>query len=110
MPVNPQAQQVLDMMAAAGFQLAGDPEQVRAMMALTPRPEGEAVANVEVRNIPGPHGDIAIRIYTPAGASGTLPGLVWYHGGGWVIGNLDSADYACRMVTNASGCKVVSVD
>jgi acetyl esterase len=79
-------------------------------MAQFPRPEGEQVGNVEDRTIPGPAGDIPVRIYTPAEASGELPALVWYHGGGWVIGTLDSADYACRMLTNASGCKVISVD
>jgi acetyl esterase len=110
MPLNPQAQQVLELMAAAGFQLGGDPDAVRAFMAAAPRPEGEAVGNVEDRTVPGPHGDIPVRIYTPTGATGTLPGLVWFHGGGWVIGNLDSADFACRMVTNASGCRLVSVD
>ncbi|MEX1103602.1 MAG: alpha/beta hydrolase [Dehalococcoidia bacterium] len=111
MPLNPQAQQVLEMMAAAGLELGGDPAAVRAFMAAAPRPEGETVGNVEDRTIPGPAGDIPVRIYTPADAGGgPLPGLVWFHGGGWVIGNLDSADFACRMLTNASGCKLVSVD
>jgi acetyl esterase len=111
MPLNPQAQQVLEMMAAAGFALEGDPATIRAFMAQFPRPEGEPVAAVEDLTIPGPHGDIPLRIYTPLNAgSGTLPALVWFHGGGWVIGNLDSADFACRMVTNASGCKLISVD
>src|SRR5688500_5702300 len=111
MPLNPQAQQVLEMMAAAGVARDGDPATIRAFMAQFPRPGGEEVGAVEDRRIPGPHGEIPVRIYTPLNAaSGPLPGIVWFHGGGWVIGNLDSADFACRMLTNASGCVVVSVD
>jgi acetyl esterase len=111
MALNPQAQQVLEMMAAAGFALEGDPATIRAFMAQFPRPEGEEVGAVEDRLIPGPHGEIPVRVYTPLNAgSEALPGIVWFHGGGWVIGNLDSADFACRMVTNASGCKLISVD
>jgi acetyl esterase len=69
------------------------------------------VGAVEDRAIPGPDGEIPVRIYTPLSAGGgPLPGLVWFHGGGWVIGNLESADYACRMLANASGCKLISVD
>jgi acetyl esterase len=110
MPVNPQAQVVLDMMAAAGFQLDGDPVAVRAMMALAPRPEGEPVAEVEDRTISANGGDIPVRIYRPDNSREPKPVLVWFHGGGWVIGTLDGADFGCRIMTNASGCVVVSVD
>ena len=110
MAVNAQAQVVLDMMAAANFQLDGDPQAVRDMMALTPRPPGEEVATVEDRTLPLNGESIPVRIYRPSADSKVRPVLVWFHGGGWVIGNLDSADFACRMLTNASGCVVVSVD
>jgi acetyl esterase len=110
MAVNAQAQVVLDMMAAANFQLDGDPQAVRDMMALTPRPPGEEVAAVEDRTLPLNGESIPVRIYRPSADSKVRPVLVWFHGGGWVIGNLDSADFACRMLTNASGCVVVSVD
>ena len=111
MPVHPQAQAVLDMMAAAGISIdGGDPVEVRAMLAMAPRPEGEPVARVEDRNVPGPAGDIPVRIYWPSTDGATRPGMVWYHGGGWVIGNLDGADYGARMLTNAAGVVVVSVD
>ncbi|MEO8540408.1 MAG: alpha/beta hydrolase [bacterium] len=109
MAVNPQAQVVLDTMAAAGFQLGGDPVELRAMMALAPRPEGEPVAKVEDRTIPANGADIPVRIYRPEG-TGTKPVLVWYHGGGWVIGSLDGSDYGCRIMANASGAVVISVD
>lgn len=110
MPLNPQAKVVLDMMAAAGLKLEGDPQAVRDMMALAPRPEGEPVAQIEERTIPANGADIPVRIYRPDNSREPKPVLVWFHGGGWVIGSLDGADYGCRIMTNASGCVVVSVD
>jgi acetyl esterase len=69
----------------------------------------EEVANVEDRAIPGPLGEIPIRVYAPEG-SGPFGVLVFYHGGGWVIGDLDSHDRECRAICNATPCIVVSVD
>lgn len=109
MPVNPQAQAVLDVMNATGFALGGDPQTVRDFMALAPRPEGDPVKRVEDRAFPGPNGDVPVRIYWPE-AERPRPLLVWYHGGGWVIGNLDSADYGCRILCNEASAVVVSVD
>jgi acetyl esterase len=71
--------------------------------------EPEPVAKVEDRSIPGPVGQIPVRIYTPQG-SGPFPVLVYFHGGGWVIGNVDTHDPTCRTLANAAGCVVVSVD
>ena len=50
-----------------------------------------------------------MRIYTPPG-SGPFPALVWFHGGGWVVGDLESADATARLLTLGAGCVVVSVD
>jgi len=60
----------------------------------------------------GPAGPITVRSYRPAGSSAAdvLPVLVYYHGGGWVIGDLDTHDVLCRQLCNLSGCAVVSVD
>jgi len=69
----------------------------------------EEVGRVENRTIPGPAGPIPVRIYTPAG-SGPFPMLVFYHGGGWVIGNLDTHDNACRALTRRVPCVTVAVD
>ena len=69
----------------------------------------EEVARVEDRTIPGPGRDIPLRIYTPEGA-GPFGVLVFYHGGGFVIGDLDSHDRECRALCNGAGCIVVSVD
>jgi acetyl esterase len=70
----------------------------------------EEVAKVEDRTIPGPSGvQIPFRIYTPSG-QGPLPVLAYFHGGGWVIGNLETVDAPCRALANGAGCVVVSVD
>lgn len=62
------------------------------------------------RWIPGPAGRIPIRFYRSGHAAGPAPVIVYYHGGGWVVGDLDSHDGACRMLALHSGCSVVSVD
>lgn len=67
------------------------------------------IGGVENRTIDGKAGAIALRIYRP-GTTGTKPIYVNYHGGGWVIGDLDTADAACRDIAMALDCIVVSVD
>lgn len=67
------------------------------------------VASVVDRTIPGPAGDLAIRIYTPEG-SGPFPLMVYFHGGGFVVGSLASGDSTCRALCHGAGCVVVSVD
>jgi acetyl esterase len=67
------------------------------------------VHRIEDRDIPGTAGPIPIRIYTPA-AEGPFPVLVYFHGGGWVLGNMETHDPICRELTQAVGCVVVSVD
>lgn len=72
-------------------------------------PPGEAVAKVEDLSVPGPDGNIPTRIYTPEGG-GPFPICMYFHGGGWVIGDLDSQDADCRAIANAAGCVVFSVN
>src|SRR6266853_5877047 len=114
MPLDPQVQALLDQMAA----LNGPPihtltpELVRMgiKMQLANAPgEPEPVAQVVNRTIPGPAGEIPVRIYIPAG-SGPFPVLVFFHGGGWVICDLDTHDSPCRALTNKVGCVTVSID
>lgn len=74
-----------------------------------PPDEPEPVGAVRNFTVDGPAGGIPIRIYTPDG-SAPFPVLVFFHGGGWVLGSLDTHDATCRAVTNAAECVVVSVD
>jgi acetyl esterase/lipase len=113
MPLDPQAKTLLDQMAASGTppltaqSVAEARQGVLAFAQLGGDPE--PVGNVEDREIPGPNGTIPLRIYTPAG-NGPFPVLVFYHGGGWVICNLETHDPVCRSLANAARCVVVSVD
>ncbi len=66
------------------------------------------VAGIADRVIPGPAGDIPIRIYTPEGV-GPFALLVYFHGGGFVVGSIDGADMICRALCRGAGCMVVSV-
>jgi len=99
------------MLAALGTPPLGtvSAAESRIAMAARPLPPGAPVAAVEDRTIPGPAGEIPVRIYTPAGEA-PFPVLVWLHGGGWVLGTLDGSDHVCRELTNAASCVVVSVD
>jgi len=73
--------------------------------------EPEAVARLEKRTIPGPAGMLRVWVYTPACApTGLLPGLLYFHGGGFVTGTLENYDGVARCVTNASGCRLIAVD
>ena len=69
----------------------------------------EPVARVEDLGIPGPAGDIPVRLYSP-GPHEQLPTVVYFHGGGWVLGDLDSHDPLCRALANRASAAVVSVD
>lgn len=110
MPLHPQAKTVIDGMAALGVSFGGDPVAMRALVARFPRQQRELVSGVVDRAAPGPAGPVPVRIYVPTPEPDqSLPVLVWYHGGGWVIGDLDSADPTCRAMANRSGCVVVSV-
>jgi acetyl esterase len=69
----------------------------------------EPVATVENRFIPGPTAELPVRIYRPD-VGGVLPALVAFHGGCWIVGNIDLADHPFRALANATGCLVVSVN
>lgn len=65
---------------------------------------------VTERRIPGPAGDIPVRVYRRMGRPEPLPAIVYLHGGGWAVGDLDSHDGTCRLLAHESECVVVSVD
>jgi acetyl esterase len=80
------------------------------------QPDPPEVGEVRALEAAGPHGPIPLRLYRPKRADGTpggaaaLPVLVYFHGGGWVIGDLDTHDTLCRQLANGSGAAVVAVD
>jgi len=78
--------------------------------ALSPAPP--AVAEAKLLLAPGPDGPIPLRAYRPAGSAAEeiLPLLMYFHGGGWVIGDLDTHDVVCRQLANGARCAVISVD
>jgi acetyl esterase len=69
----------------------------------------EPVGGINNMTIQGPGGALAVRAYLPQG-TGPFPALVYFHGGGWVLGNLDTYDASCRALTNLAHCEVISVD
>ncbi|HEY6430750.1 MAG TPA: alpha/beta hydrolase, partial [Acetobacteraceae bacterium] len=116
MPLDADNLLVLEMIRASGrppFETLTPAEarQAYAASRAVLQPDPEDVAEVLDFSAPGPHGDIPLRLYRPRGA-GTeqLPGLVYYHGGGWLLGDIDSHDVICRRLANAARCVTVSVD
>ncbi len=71
--------------------------------------EPEALARVEDLLIPSPGGDVPVRLYA-SGHDGVRPALIYFHGGGFVFGNLDTHDAVCRALAKESGAVVISVD
>ena len=116
MPLDPQAEQSLAQRAGLPRQNDVSPEQARAMQMNQPRQPGPEVASVEDRTAPGPHGGVPVRVYVPAlrqsedSLGGALPVTMWFHGGGWVVGNVATNDATCRELANQSGGIVISVD
>jgi acetyl esterase len=117
MALDPDTQMVLDMIRVAGrppFETLSPAEAreayaaSRKVLQLPP----EDVAESRDVSIAGPLGDIPLRLYRPAGTAAVerLPALVYYHGGGWLLGDLDSHDGVCRRFANAARCRVISVD
>jgi len=115
-PVDPAIQQLLDLIEAADAPplTGGSPERARrAFRSLTVgarRPEHVVeVAEVTDITVPGAESDLAARVYRPA-ASGPLPTMLFLHGGGFVIGDLDTHDNQARMLAARAGMVVVSVE
>ena len=114
--VRPDVQNILSMLAAQpGPQMhEGDPDTARQMMRMmgqmTDAKRGD-LARVEDFSIPSPHGHaIPARLYSAGGGSEPGPVMVFYHGGGWVIGDLETHDPLCAEVARGLGMTVVSID
>ncbi|HMM75763.1 MAG TPA: alpha/beta hydrolase [Gammaproteobacteria bacterium] len=114
MPLDPQCAALCEAAASAGAPFdAGDPLAVRhayaattAIHAYDPGP----LKAVEDRVIDGPGGALALRVYRPHSAHTVLPALVYFHGGGWVVGDLDTHDHLCRHLAFAGDVVVLAVD
>jgi acetyl esterase len=118
MPLHPQAQAFLEAFEQADAALppleqrdaAAWREQGRALAAeARDAPLGPPVHSEVDRTIPGPAGEIPVRVLTP-GTGGPYPLLVWFHGGGWVLGGLDGGIHSLRLLANVAECVIVSVD
>ncbi len=116
MPLDPRAKRFLDTLAALNppGALSLSPAQRREGLKhlLSFSGTSEKVAAIEDLAIVTAGARLALRLYTPASApsEALLPGLLYFHGGGLVAGSLETHDPICRALTNASGCRVVSVD
>jgi acetyl esterase len=113
MPLDPQAQRVVDALVALNLKPTeqSTPEEARESIRSRTDALGpvEDVAAVADHRVPVAGGEITVRMYSPGG-SGPHPVLVYYHGGGWVIGDLYTHDGLCRSLANAARCAVLSVD
>ena len=112
--LHPQIQEVLRVMAEAKLRPieAMTPAEAREQMEATARArkaEPLPVAKVEERMIPGPAGEIRLRFYWPQ-AAGPVPAILYYHGGGHVIGSLDTHDFVARNLCGGAEALVASVD
>ena len=110
MPLDPQSRALLDLQKMTGFPgfdrmpLAEARAAIVARSASSPR---EGVARIEDRATPG---GVPVRLYWPIGPEVRRPALLFFHGGGWVMGNRETVDPTCRTLANASGLVVASVD
>ncbi|HZV91647.1 MAG TPA: alpha/beta hydrolase [Caldimonas sp.] len=116
--LHPQARALLDLIEQRGLPTMQSlsPAEARRFYrdrrSLT-QPDPPAVGEVTELSARGPHGAIPLRLYRPIGAGDRAraqPVLVYFHGGGWTIGDLDTHDVLCRELANGSDCAVVSVE
>ncbi|HTO00951.1 MAG TPA: alpha/beta hydrolase [Microthrixaceae bacterium] len=113
--LNRRLQFMLEMSAKAGMDRASRPQSIeerrndllRASALAMPSRQGLHVTN---RHVPGPAGNIPVRLYRRYGLTDECPAIVYLHGGGWATGNLDSHDGSCRLLASESDCLVISVD
>ncbi len=114
MAVHPEIQSILDFIASRGtpplHELSPPEARINMLKARAVYAKGTvALPRVEERRLPGPAGPVPVRLYA-ASTGLALPILLYLHGGGWVIGSIESHDDVCRRLAQAAGCLVVSVE
>jgi acetyl esterase len=112
--LDPQARQFLDAFAASGTPMPWEvatPAEARAVLESLQVVSGEPipVGRVDERSIATPIGALRVRIFTPPG-EGPFPVVLWFHGGGWVVGSLDESDATCRSLCSKANAIVVCPD
>ena len=111
--LDPQARALLDTLheqrapPTYGVAVETARDQLEALFSAA---DPEPVDEIREFDIQGPAGPIPVRVYTPEGGDDPLPVFVTFHGGGWVVGSLDTHDAVCRGIANEAACLVVSVD
>jgi acetyl esterase/lipase len=110
--LDPDAAALLEVMRAAGtaqpYQLSVEQAREQMRAALATRGEPIALHRVEDLALPSPDGALSLRLYRPH--EGKLPIALFLHGGGWVLGDLDTHDRLCRRLAQRSGCLLVALD
>ena len=111
MPLDEDVAEMLAAAAQAGAPKLSDgtPQEARLNYARAPKPAGDELLRVEDRTIPGPAGEIAIRIYADS-TEPDLPVIAFFHGGGWVLSSVDGHDSLARRLAARTGALVVSVE
>jgi acetyl esterase len=110
--LDPQAQDLLDVIRAAGvaqpYTMSVEQAREQARAALITKGEPLALYSVEDTELPTPHGQRRLRLYRPG--SGTLPIALFLHGGGWTLNDIDTHDRLCRRIAKRSGWILASLD
>ena len=111
MPLDPEVIPLLEFLKELGMPdpATAQPEEMRAAMGALPVENQTAVGAVEDRIVPGPGGELPVRIFHPGG-EGVFPLVMFFHGGGWVVGDLDTHDEFCRQLCDGAASVVVSVE
>jgi acetyl esterase len=112
MPLDPQARKMIDETAALNLPPTSQIPAAQARASVLERSKAmprEEVASVRDHQVAVAGGTITVRVFTPRGA-GPKPALVYFHGGGWVTGDIETHEGICRTLANAAGCVVASVD
>jgi acetyl esterase len=116
MPLDREAELIVNLIKQSGlpdmWQLTPDQAREQYQLRVAKLAPTESIFRTFDRRIPGPGSDLTLRVYQPREArpGERFPVLAWFHGGGFVIGNLDTHDHACRALANQADCMVVAVD